>query len=286
MILVIIAIALVASYLVLILNRRYLGVEYSYQKASVIGENGGKIKKQIFDKSFFFNIGKACLALLPEATVNKLERDVSFLNRDEKYLSISAGQALFFAITLLFAYAFTQILVILVLAIFLPIGIIAEIPLSVSTNKACIENSVTHVVGCLRVLVVKTETPLPNALEIIAKGLPQYLSPMKLELLRLLAKAEKTSMRESLMEWQTESPKFKDFLALLISINEGASKSALANFVDNFLNKAEEDTQEEIKNNAENLQLFLMGPIILMFLVILQPMVSAIQFMMSMGPGR
>lgn len=277
----IIIIASVAIYLILLANRDYLGIEYSYRKISTIDGTSYQRKKTFSDKNFFLKLGQFFATALPPDGLAYFEREIAFLNRDLKVFYVGLGQTMFATLSIIVLYLFSHNFSTLMIGIFIFVGFFAEVPMSVSKCKASIDKAVPHVVAALKVLVVNTETPLGNSLEIIAKGLPQYYEPMRNELLRLLAKAEKSNMRETLMDWQSESGKFKDFLSLLISINEGASKMALKTFIDNFLEKTSADVQEEIKSKSENLQLILLGPILLIFIVILQPLVTAINFMMN-----
>jgi len=88
-------------------------------------------------------------------------------------------------------------------------------------------------------------------------------------------------VRDALLDWKTDSARFKDFISLLVSINEGSSKSALKIAIENFITRAREDEEEAIKEKAENLQLYLMGPVVLILLVMLYPMMAAIQYMLQ-----
>ena len=283
MILVIALMAISMAYLVLLLNRKFLGQAYSFEKQSILGSDIKiEIKTELrSDKKIFFNIGKLISVIVPEATLRKLEFDQTYLGRDSRELYVSMGQSLFALIFLLFMYSSFKQPTFLMMSVLLPIGIMAEIPVSVSSYKKNVDKAIPHIVDCLKILVVNTETPLSTALELIIQGLPAFMPEIKTELLRLIQKAEKTGMRETLMEWKAETPNFKDFIALLISINEGASKTALKTAVNSFIEKAKYDKEEMIKNNAENMQLYLLGPVILMFLVILYPMFRAIQYVMA-----
>lgn len=279
----ILVLCFITIYLVLLFNREYLGIAYSYQKVSLMQENSVRPKNGFNPQDFFSMLGKSFAILIPAKFFKKLELSHLYLHRDKLELYQTIGQAFAIFIVMLLLYSFTHNPLFFVMAIFFPVGLFVELPIAVSQHKNSIDNSIPHIVACLKVLVVNTETPLTNALEVIIQGLPQYMQPSKLELLRLLQKAEKTNLRETLVEWQTQSSQFKDFLSLLISIYEGASKSAIKTAMENFLAKSNEEEQEKLRNKAENLQLYLVGPVIVMLLVIMQPMVSAIFYMMNTG---
>jgi hypothetical protein len=140
---------------------------------------------------------------------------------------------------------------------------------------------------CLRILIIKSETPIINSLEIIIRDLPVDLVATRKELIRLLEKMKKSGVRTTLLEWKTDLPKFRDLLSLLISINDGASKNALQLSFDNFLRKIESSREQELKDKADNVQLYLMGPVLLMLLIISLPMMDAVRFLMteSMKPS-
>ena len=123
--------------------------------------------------------------------------------------------------------------------------------------------------------------PLISAIEITIKDFPEDLSSLKLELTRLINQSKKLGLVQTLTEWNTELIRFRDFISLLIAVNEGTSKKALLQSFDDFLNKIEEDNKERIRNSAENFQLYLMVPIILILLVAMFPMVDAISFFMQ-----
>ena len=144
-----------------------------------------------------------------------------------------------------------------------------------------LETSIEHLVRCLKVLVVKTETPLINALEIMLEDLPEGFKASRLELEKLVNKSLKSGLRETLQRWKTDLPQYRDFIALLISINDGASKQALQLSFNNFLQKVEEYKADQVKNEAENAQLYLMGPVVVMLIVSSMPMMDAVRFLMS-----
>ena len=281
MILAIIAIGLLTSTLFLLLNRDYLGVAYSNRRNTQMNISSYKAKDKLSNQSPFFKVGHTLAFLFPPKFMEQFERDHVFLGRPKEQIYISLGQSLIVGLGLLLAYLFSKNNALLIFSLIAPILILAETSMAVEKNKKDINKYTPHIVECLKVLVVNTETPVNNALEIIIRGIPDYMSAMKTELLRLLQKAEKTNMKETLMEWKSESGNFKDFLALLVSVNEGASKVAIKGFIEKYLERIREQEQEDIKNEAENLQMYLMGPVMLMFMVVLSPMIFAIQHTMK-----
>ncbi len=163
----------------------------------------------------------------------------------------------------------------------IPTLIVLEVNFALSKAKTELENNIEHIVRCLRILIIKSETPIINSLEIIVKDLPLDLVATRKELVRLLEKMKKSGVRTTLLEWKTDLTKFRDLISLLIAINDGASKNALRLSFDNFLKKIEETKEQELKDKTENVQLYLMGPVLVMLLIISLPMMDAVRFLMT-----
>lgn len=278
-----ILIALLTISLVFLFNRKMLGIEHSHHRASLL--NGLSSKKRIIKKStsIFYKLGKLSSVIYPDSFLQILKRKTSFVSRAETELYINIGQGKLSSLAMLAVYSINHIEPYLFLAIIMPIAFIAEIFIAEIVYKRSLDQAVPHVISCIKVLIVETETPLINALNIITNGLPSHMKALKEEINKILEKAKQSSITETLSSWETDSKNFKDFLSLLISSYEGASKSALKVYINNFESRIKEDNQENIKNQSENLQLYLIGPIIIMFLIIIQPMVSAINHAMSNG---
>jgi len=232
-------------------------------------------------RKIFSLLGSFIYGVLPRDFCKKLEDNYNFIEKDLGELRYTLGQSFSVFLVLLTVYLLTQNFIFLVMAFIISVLIAMDSSFLVHKANQEIEDNIEHLVKCLRILVVKTETPILSALEISLKDLSEDLSALRRETRKLINQAKKLGLMQTLYDWKTDLPRFRDFVSLLISINEGASKSALKNSFDDFLKKVEEDKTEQHKAQAENLQLYLMGPVVLMLLVIMLPMVDAISYLMK-----
>lgn len=265
--------------LVLLFNSKFLLLNNSSRIQSLTAYK--PIKESDSLRKLFLFIGKFIRTVLPGDFCKKLEENYSFIEKDHTELSYTLGQSFCIFAVLLLVYSFTQNFIFLLLAFILSALIAMDSSFLVHAANQEIEENIEHLVQCLRILVVKTETPILSALELSSKDLPDDLMALRREVRKLISQAKKLGLMQTLYEWKTDLPRFRDFVSLLISINEGASKNALRNSFDDFLKKVEEDKAEDQKAKAENLQLYLMGPVVLMLLVIMLPMVDAISYLMK-----
>jgi hypothetical protein len=140
--------------------------------------------------------------------------------------------------------------------------------------------SVKHIVQCLDILLVKSETPIITALELIAQELDDNYFYTRLELKKIIKQASKTGLSTALRDFyqQNYGPKLKEFFSLLMSVNDGASKKAISEQISNFLDLQIQEAEENQKSAVENLQLYLILPVIVMLLIIMFPMADAIMY--------
>jgi len=232
-------------------------------------------------ESFLIKLGSLIMIFITTELKNKLQENYLFVGKNLSELNLALGQAFIVFCALFVVYLSTGNFFFLLLAFVFFVLISFESSFLVYKAHIEIENNVEHLVRCLRILVINNEMPLISAIEITIKDFPEDLSSLKLELTRLINQSKKLGLVQTLTEWNTELIRFRDFISLLIAVNEGTSKKALLQSFDDFLNKIEEDNKERIRNSAENFQLYLMVPIILILLVAMFPMVDAISFFMQ-----
>jgi hypothetical protein len=213
--------------------------------------------------------------------LKQLEIDYFSLDRSEIELHVTFGEAALSFILCFSSYIFSHNVVLLALSFLIPALIVLEINFALAKARTELENSIEHIMRCLKILIIKSETPIINSLEIIIRDLPVDLIATRKELIRLLEKMKKSGVRSTLLEWKTDLPKFRDLISLLTSINDGASKNALKLSFDNFLRKIESTKEQELKDKTDNVQLYLMGPVLLMLLIISLPMMDAVRFLMT-----
>lgn len=282
-ILFILIIALGLIYLVLLFNSKYFWLNKIHESQSLLYSDSRADQKIVmnFCKELFYGTGKFISRIIPEKTLKQLEIDYFSLDRSLIELYVSLGEATMSFILCFGSYIFSHSVSLLVLSFLIPALIVLEVNFALTKAQAELEDNVEHIMRCLRILIIKSETPIINSLEIIIRDLPMDLVATRKELVRLLEKMKKSGVRATLLEWKTDLLKFRDLIALLISINDGASKNALKLSFDNFLKKTEEARGQELKNKAENIQLYLMGPVLLMLLIISLPMMDAVRFLMT-----
>ena len=280
MILVIVLSCLAALYLIFLLNSKHLWLQNIYQETSILKLERRAAGTGSYQK-FMAELGSLIARVLPQALLKKLEQQCFNLNRGREDLYRSIAEAALVAVIMLLAYLINHSWFFILLAFLVPALIMLEINIAQAQFNKELETSIEHLVRCLKVLVVKTETPLINALEIMLEDLPEGFKASRLELEKLVNKSLKSGLRETLQRWKTDLPQYRDFIALLISINDGASKQALQLSFNNFLQKVEEYKADQVKNEAENAQLYLMGPVVVMLIVSSMPMMDAVRFLMS-----
>ncbi|MDA0771628.1 MAG: hypothetical protein O3C63_01660 [Cyanobacteria bacterium] len=274
-------ISLSITYVLVIANSKYLWLNSSYQSQSLLNNKGASNQANIgLYKILMIKFGTLISQVLTRRVLEQLELDYFNLDRTLDEMLQMIGEAFLVFTVLLLVYLVNHNWIFLLLSFVLPALIALEINLALYQYKKELESSVEHLVRCLKVLVIKTETPIINALETIIKDLPIEFKATKRELSKLIAKSTKSGMRQTLIEWTTDLPKFRDFIGLLISVNDGASKHALKLSFDNFLDKMDVNKIDEINNQADNAQLYLMGPVVVMLIIISLPMVDAVRFLM------
>ncbi len=280
-ILFILVIAVGLIYLVLLFNSKYFWLNKVHEGQSLLYSSSHQNRVKNWYKELLYNIGKFITRIIPESILKQLEIDYFSLDRSEDELYVTFGEAVTSFVFCFSSYIVSHYIFLLLLSFLIPALIILEVNFALTKAKTELENNIEHIVHCLRILIIKSETPIINSLEIIIRDLPLDLIATRKELTKLLEKMKKSGARTTLLEWKTDLPKFRDWISLLISINDGASKTALRLSFDNFLKKIEETQEQELKNKAENIQLYLMGPVLVMLLIISLPMMDAVRFLMT-----
>lgn len=267
--------------LVIVLNTKFIRLNFVMNKNSLLESQTMSIQQSVsvFDCLFEF-IGKYYVKLLPSEFLESFICKLRQLEKEDS-LDLIFGQA---AVILLLGLSYLLCsgnLLALLFVILSQLIFLFSVDWQIQKINTEIENNIDHVVKCLKVLVVQSETPIINALSLIEKDLELEHRFIKRELQNLIAKAQKLGINKALEEWHTELFWYRDFTALLVSINQGSSKKAIEQNIDNFLHKIFEFKAENEKAKVENLQLLFMGPVVLMLLVSMYPMMDAVQFLMQ-----
>lgn len=240
-------------------------------------DSKAKNKENIFLKY----LGIVLLNLFPKKQLESIKHKYSFINRDMMSFSNDLGLLTIAIIIFCCTAVFSHNYYFLLIAGLLPVLLYIELECSVKNTEALIENNLDHIIRCLKILVIKSETPINTALELISRDLNDELKPVRNEINKIIERSKKSGIKKTLSEWDSKLPKFQDFISLLLSIHEGASKNAIKDNIDKFLIKYIQEKNEKVKAEVENLQLYLMLPIVVMLLVSMIPMIDAINFYMQ-----
>lgn len=275
-----ILLALAALYLILILNAK------SQWQRSILQETSSLLAGSMPRSSAFNRLYKYLLdggyllaRLLPSGFVQQREFMYRFIQRDFRDFYISLSQSLgIFVIFVTLALWQRNILFVLC-ALFFAILLICEADLAYKMALDQIDKSIKHITQCLEILLVRTETPVINALEIIAQGLDIKYKYGQQELRRIVNKASKAGLEAALVDYSAGGgSNMKEFVSMLISVSDGANKKAIGEQITKFL-EAEKLREDEVqKSISENLQLYLMLPVIFMLIVLMLPMADAINY--------
>ncbi len=233
------------------------------------------------EQEFIKNLGYIVAGILPAGLIESSSKDLIFLARKPEELYRDLGLMTICLLALISCFFVSRNYIYLVSLLILLGLVFTETKIAVKKAESNIENNLDHLVKCLKILIVKTETPLITALELINQDLAPELNDLKRELTKLIERGKKSGIKKTLVDWDTNLEKFQNLISLLISIHEGASKTAIEENIKKFLQKYQEEKNEALKSQAENLQLYLIIPVILMLITSLMPMVDAINFYMK-----
>lgn len=266
--------------IVTISRKQWLRVtERSFSAINSVTLNDLKINKGKND--FINNLGMVLKNLIPQSHLSAIKYKYDFINRNIEGLNKDLALLTIAAAIFLFTTFFSHNYYFLIIALLLPALLYIELESSVKNTEALIENNLDHIIRCLKILIIKSETPINTALELISRDLNDDLIPIKNEISKIIERSKKSGIKRTLNEWDSKLIKFQDFISLLLSIHDGASKIAIKDNIDKFLFKYCQEKNEKIKAEIENLQLYLLLPIVIMLLVSMIPMIDAINFYMQ-----
>ncbi len=274
----ILLLAIAALALVLLLNRDYLATEHSLSRLPLLENRACRTESAA---TIFLSFGLWLKRLLPQSIIEELELEYLYLGRKLDLLHELLAQSTAVFLALILAYLINHNNYFLLAAFLIPALLLLEIKFAVLHYQRQLERDAAHLFACAKVLLINTETPLVSALRIMLSTWPDKDSATAYELNKIINKIDKLGLKEALSNWQAESEKFRDFLSFLLSVSEGASKRALRLALDGLIEELRQEQRLKLDERAENLQLYLMGPVLAMLLVIMYPMAAAINYMMQ-----
>jgi hypothetical protein len=233
------------------------------------------------NNSLLLNVGQFIYNLLPNKFIQTLEQEYSELKRSNEELLQTLTQALLiFGAFILLTFIYKNILL-LIMALLLIVLILVEPKFALQVRNKNISENLEHLFACMKVLIIKTETPLLMALELIYADMPSTMSSLKEEIGDLITRIKQLGTKEALKASTSSIALQQDLISFLLAANEGASKAALKDQMTLLEKKFIEAKTIKQKTFIENLQLYLIMPILLLLFVVLMPMIFALNHMMQ-----
>lgn len=262
-------------YLISFFGLKAKWLQVNQQKNSMLN-----LKANASVEDYLEQLGAGLARYFPQEFINHEEYLYQFLQKDKKSFYVNLAKAFMVLSLMPIIFIFSRNIFFLLMFVFVFLYFVFDARLSYRKALDDLDSSVSQLVRCLDVLLVKSETPIVSALELIASGLNQEHGFAKQELKKIIQQASKSGINLALKDYNKNNygPRLKEFFSLLISVNEGASKKAISEQINNFLEMQNQSEQERLKAQAENLQLYLILPVIFMLLVIMFPMADAIMY--------
>lgn len=155
---------------------------------------------------------------------------------------------------------------------------LVRLPLKSHSLKKSLSTAAPHLLECIQILCIRTNTPLKIAFQKISQGLPHNFHSSKNLLIKFINESEEIGMHEALEKFGWNRSLGEDFKNLLIGINQGSSKTELLKFSERISQKYQSAIEIKQNNLIENIQLYLLAPVTLMLLISSYPLFQAIKF--------
>lgn len=279
MILLLVIVLILCLYLLSFAQIKSRWLKTTHQKYSMINSSKRTLEASFLEASLY-QIGLRLSQILPPQIIESEEFIYKFLQKDPKCFYTNVARA-----TLILGFTLVIFLVfgnwfLLLAGVLAMIYYIFDSRFLYQTALKELDLSVKHIVQCLDILLIKSETPIITALELICQELDTKYHHTKNELKKIISQATKTGLSQALRDFHEHDYglRLKEFFSLLISVNDGASKKAISEQINNFLELQNQEEIEEQKALVENLQLYLIVPVIVMLLIIMFPMADAIMY--------
>jgi len=237
-------------------------------------------EKALISSSLYKRVSDLGLAFKKFINLNSLNNFYSEaleLGLEEAKLRYSIGQNLILFIVLLVSFIF-KIHTLSLLASVCLIGFSLGLVLEVRKYKNSLRFSLNHILECLKILCIKNHQPLKIAfIEIASKLNPEFTSTKKL-LLKFSSDFDEYGMNKAIENFKWTEDLCLDFKNLLIAINLSASKTELLKFAEKISVKFSETELLKKNNLLDNVQIYLLAPVMLMLVLSSYPLFLAIKF--------
>jgi hypothetical protein len=221
------------------------------------------------------------LQFIPSQLKRYVESNIIYTKIDKKKFYKEMFYVSLISFVIFVAYFVTLKIYLLFLALLVLLITPLDFSFKVDSGKKSFVDSLDHLVSCLEILTVKSETPLSNSLKIVADSLPADFYVARNEIKSLLQKSEKLGMEQVLHEIDRDSIEEQEFISILIAILKGTNKSALKKNLTDFLIRQKAIKEEKRKLIVENMQLYLMLPGTLMLIIAMYPLIDMILFQLE-----
>lgn len=264
---IICSIALLAGLCVVLLNSKYI---------SNSSTNAFEAKT-----SFLEDTSEWQLQFIPVQLKRYIESNIIYTEVDKKLIYRDVFYSVFIALVIFVLYFVTFQTYLLFLAIVVIAAVPVDFAFKVDQGKKSFIDSLDHLVACLEILTVKSETPLSNSLKIVCDSLPEDFYVARNEINSIIQKSEKLGMEQVLKDIERESIEEQEFISILIAIQKGTNKSALKKNLYDFLVRQKAIKEEKRKLIVENMQLYLMLPGTVMLIIAMYPLIDMILFQLQ-----
>ena len=223
------------------------------------------------------NLGFSFRKFIDLNSLNSFYLEALELGLEENRVNYSIGKSLIFFLVLLVSFIFKIHLLCLLFVVFLIISVL-RLVFEMKNSRESLKFSLNHILECLKILCIKNHQPLKTAFrEIASKLSPEFISSKKL-LLKFSSDFEEYGMNKAIENFKWTEDICSDFKNLLIAINLSGSKSELLKFAEKISIKFTEAEILKKNNLLENVQIYLLAPVMLMLLLSSYPLFLAIKF--------
>ena len=210
-------------------------------------------------------------------SLDKLFTSAIQLGIKEEFFKIWLAKIFIFIILLEISYLFSEPFS-RIIFLGLLIHSFLDIPLKIYLRKESIRRSFPHLLSCIKILCIKNNQPLKTALRSIAQGLPQDFSASRNLLIKFIDEFEEFGMQKAIENFTWDNDFSQDFKNILVGINLSSSKNELLKFTEKIEKKYHSADETKRNNLIENIQLYLLAPVMLMLLISSYPLFLAIKF--------
>ncbi len=221
------------------------------------------------------------VSLIPSFIENFIEANLIYTKSCKQSVYNDLFHALLVSVVTLAAFFVTLKSYFLLLTLASPFVVLIDFNFKVKSGKKNFIDSLDHLVLCLEILTVKSETPLSNVLSIISNTLPSDFYVACNEINMILQKADKFGLEKTLRELNRDSVEEQEFISILTAIQNGTNKNALKKNLYDFLLRQKSIKEERRKLFVENMQLYLMLPGTVMLLIAMYPLIDMILFQLQ-----